>query len=153
VVRGVVKPILVRERHARLGILEPDLVQPVVDCAGDDVHVRERATEVCDAAAASHEEGDKDYVRRVHAVVEENADGHESRRARADLRPELTAFHKRVARAKENEKDMPAHREERPMRLLRDVFRGCNWAVWHGKAVVLPFWSPTVRAGSLLARH
>lgn len=69
-----------------LGILEPYLAQSVVDCAGDDVHVRERASEVCDAAAAGHEEGDEDDVRRVHAVVEEDADGHKSSRARADLR-------------------------------------------------------------------
>ena len=82
---SVVEPILVRERHVPLGILEPYLAKSVVYCAGDDVHVRERTAEVCDAAAASHEEGDEDDVRRIHAVVKEDANGHKSCGARADL--------------------------------------------------------------------
>jgi len=93
VLLSVVKPILVPERRVPLGILEPDLPQSVVNCAGDDVHVRERAAEVCDAAAASHEERDEDDVCRIHAVVEENADGHESSRACADLRQDKVHIH------------------------------------------------------------
>ena len=81
----IVKPVLVRERGVPLRILEPDLAQSVVDRAGDDVHVRERAAEMRDAAAAGDEEGDEDDVRRVHAVFEEYADCHESCRACADL--------------------------------------------------------------------
>ena len=68
-----------------LGVLEPDFAQSVVDRPGDDVHLRERAAEMRDAATASDEEGDEDDVRRVHAVVEEHPDRHESRRAGPDL--------------------------------------------------------------------
>jgi len=85
----VVEPVLIRERRVPLlGTLEPNFAQSVVDRPRDDVHVRERAAKMRDPAAASDEEGDEDDVRRIHAVVEEDADRHESSRARADLRVE-----------------------------------------------------------------
>ena len=68
-----------------LGVLEPDFAQSVVDRPGDDVHLRERAAEMRDAATAGDEEGDEDDVRRMHAVVEEHPDRHESRCASPDL--------------------------------------------------------------------
>jgi hypothetical protein len=128
----IVEPILVRERGVPLRILEPDFAQSVVDRAGDDVHVRERATEMRDAAAAGDEEGDEDDVRRAHAVFEENADRHESCRARANL-PVVPGTresrHGPFFGSEVKNRDVPAHRGERPMCWPRDVFRGCKWAV------------------------
>jgi hypothetical protein len=81
----VIKAILVRVRSVPLGILEPDFVQSVVDRTGDDVHLRERAAEMCDTATAGNKEGDKDYMRGFNAMIEEYSDGHEACCACTDL--------------------------------------------------------------------
>jgi hypothetical protein len=81
----VIKAILVRERNVPLGILEPDFMQSVVDRAGDDIHLRERAAEMCDTATAGNEEGDEDDMRGFNAMIEENSDGHEACCACTDL--------------------------------------------------------------------
>ncbi len=81
----VIKAILVRERSVPLGILEPDFVQSVVNRTGDDVHLRERAAEMCDTATAGNEKGDEDDMRGINAMIEENSDGHEACCACTDL--------------------------------------------------------------------
>jgi hypothetical protein len=81
----VIKTILVWVRSVPVGILDPDFVQSVVDCTGDDVHFRERAAEMCDTATAGNEEGDEDYMRGFNAMIEENSDGHEACCACTDL--------------------------------------------------------------------
>ena len=81
----VIKAFLVRVRSLPVGILEPDFVQSVVDRTSDDVHLRERAAEMCDAATAGNEEGDEDYMRGFNAMIEENSDGHEACRACTNL--------------------------------------------------------------------
>jgi len=81
----VIKPILVRVHSVPVGILEPDFMQSVVNRTGDDVHLRERAAEMCDTATAGNEEGDEDYMRGFNAMIEENSDGHEACCACSDL--------------------------------------------------------------------
>jgi hypothetical protein len=81
----VIKAILVRVRSVPLGILQPDFAQSVVDRTGDDVHLRERAAEMCDTATAGNEEGDEDDMRGFNAMIEKNSDGHEACCACTDL--------------------------------------------------------------------
>ena len=113
-----------------LGVLEPDFAQSVVDRPGDDVHLRERAAEMRDAATASDEEGDEDDVRRVHAVVEEHPDRHESRRSGPDLQKKKGSAPRWLVRKsagpKKRNESVPARRGGRPMCLPRGVFRGCK---------------------------
>lgn len=82
----VVESVLIWKHIVALRILEPDFAKAVVDGPGDDVHVGERATKVRDTAALSDEEGDEDDVGWIHAMIEENANCHESCRASPDLR-------------------------------------------------------------------
>ena len=82
----VVKPVLIGNQLVALRILEPDFAKAIIDGPGDDVHVGERATKVRDTAALSDKEGDKDDMGWIHAVIEENANCHETRRASTDLR-------------------------------------------------------------------
>jgi hypothetical protein len=81
----VIKAILIRVRSLPVGILEPDFVQSVVDRTGNDVHLRERAAEMCDTATTGNEEGDEDDMSRFNAMIEENSDGHEACCACTDL--------------------------------------------------------------------
>jgi len=84
----VVESVLIWKHIVALRILEPDFAKAVVDGPGDDVQVGERATKMRDTAALSDEEGDEDDMGWIHAVIEEHADCHESRRASTDLRVE-----------------------------------------------------------------
>jgi hypothetical protein len=81
----VIKAILVRIRSVPVGILDPNFVQSVVDRTGDNVHLRERAAEMCDTATAGNEECDEDYMRGFNAMIEENTDSHEACCACTDL--------------------------------------------------------------------
>jgi hypothetical protein len=65
----VIKAILVRVRSVPVGILEPDFVQSVIDRTGDDVHLRERAAEMCDTATAGNEKCNEDDMRGLNAMV------------------------------------------------------------------------------------
>jgi hypothetical protein len=95
----VIKAILVRVRSVPLGILEPDFAQSVVDCTGDDVHLREGAAEMYDTATAGNEEGHEDDMCGFDAMIEENSDGHEARCACADLQARI---HVKVRAAKKS---------------------------------------------------
>jgi hypothetical protein len=84
----VVESVLIWKHIVALRILEPDFAKAVVNGPGDDAHVGERATKVRDTSALSDEEGDEYDMGWIHAVIEENANCHESRRASTDLRVE-----------------------------------------------------------------
>ncbi len=128
----VVKAILVRVRSVPLGVLEPDFTQSVVDRPGNDVHLRERAAEMCDAATAGDEEGDEDDMCGLHAMVEKNPNRHEPRRPCTDLENRFRVEFRAALEIEETRSEnanVPVRREERPMCLPRGVFRGCNWVV------------------------
>jgi len=83
----VVKAILVRVRSVRMDIREPDFAQSVVDRPGDDVHLWEGTAQMRGANTAGDEERDEDDMRWFNTMIEEDSDGHESRRACTDLEP------------------------------------------------------------------
>ncbi len=73
--------------HALCSCALSDFAQSVVDRPGDDVHLWEGTAQMRGANTAGDEERDEDDMRWFNTMIEEDSDGHESRRACTDLEP------------------------------------------------------------------
>ena len=67
------------------GLVEPNLFKAVVNSTANHPHVRERALQHRNAARSGYEQRAEYDVLLAHAVVEQDANGHERACARADL--------------------------------------------------------------------